>query len=149
MPSSDLGGKNSNEKTGRRSSSISSIRMRKDYAAAPGFLLAGRDDVEVAGQPVLAVQLVLDVHRVVLAVGAEQPQEDARPADPAELALLLEVLREGQRVAVELVVDPLRLRHAVHEDAVGRLGAARQRNDPALLRRGSAHASEGSRGRVI
>src|SRR3954463_10090000 len=138
MPSSDLGGKNSNEKTGRRSSSISSIRMRKGYAAAPGFLLAGRDDVEVDGQPVLAVQLVRDVPRVVLAVCAEQPEEDARPADPAELALLLEVLRERERVPVQRVVDTLRLRHAVHEHAVGRLGPARQRDDPALARVGHA-----------
>src|SRR5215210_6555391 len=70
MPSSDFGGKNSNEKTGRRSSRISSIRILKGYAAAPSFLLGGRDDVEVDREPLLPALPVLDVDRVVLAVGA-------------------------------------------------------------------------------
>src|SRR3954468_11827780 len=135
MPSSVFGGKNSNEKTGFRSSRISSIRMREGYARAP-VLLLGRDDVEVGGDLRPAGQRVLDVDRVVLAVGAEQAEEDAGPADAAELALLLEGLREREGVPVELVVDALGLRHAVHEDAVRRLGAARQRHHPALVRVG-------------
>src|SRR4051812_18167173 len=124
MPSSVFGGKNSNEKTGRRSSRISSMRMREGYARAP-VLLLGRHDVEVGGDLRLAAERVLHVDRVVLAVGAEQAEEDRRPADAAELALLLEVPRELERVADDLVVDALGLRHAVDEHAVGRLGAAR------------------------
>src|SRR4051812_13481412 len=133
MPSSVFGGKNSNEKTGFRSSRISSIRMPEGYARAP-VLLLGRDDVEVGGELRLAVQRVLHVDRVVLAVGAEQAEEYGSPADAAELALLLEVLRELERVAHDLVVDALGLRHAVHEHAVGLLRAAWERNGPALAR---------------
>src|SRR3954463_1306847 len=124
MPSSVFGGENSNEKAGLRSSRISSIRMREGYARAP-VLLLGRDDVEVGGYLRRAGQRVLHVDRVVLAVGAEQAEEDRRPADAAELALLLEVLRELERVADDLVVDALGLRPSVDEHAVGRLGAAR------------------------
>src|SRR3954447_15004592 len=112
MPSSVFGGKNSNEKTGFRASRISSIRMRGGYARAP-VLLLGRDDVEVGGDLLLAVQPVLHVDRVVLSIGAEQPEEDARPADASELALLLEVLRELERVTHDLVVDALGLRDPV------------------------------------
>src|SRR3954451_1083273 len=131
MPSSVFGGKNSNEKTGLRSSRISSMRMRKGYARAP-VLLLGRHDVEVGGELRVAVQGVLNVDRVVLPVGAEQTQEDGRPADAPELPLLLEVLRELERVAHDLVVDALGLRHAVHEHAVRRLGAARKVDGPAF-----------------
>src|SRR3954454_9586811 len=106
MPSSVFGGKNSNEKTGLRSSRISSIRMREGYARAP-VLLLGRDDVEVGGDLLLPAQRVLHVDRVVLAVGTEQAEEDGRPADAAELALLLEVPRELERMAHDLVVDAL------------------------------------------
>src|SRR3954451_854369 len=112
--------------------------MPEGYARAP-VLLLGRDDVEVGGELRLAVQRVLHVDRVVLAVGPEQAEEDGRPADGAELALLLEVLRELEGVRLDLVVDALSLRHAVHEHAVGRLGAARQVDGPALAR---LHASE-------
>src|SRR4051794_22094232 len=142
MPSSVFGGKNSNEKTGRRSSRISSIRMREGYARAP-VLLLGRDDVEVGRELRLAVQRVLHVHRVVLAIGAEEAEEDGCPADAAELALLLQVPRELQRVVLDLVVDAFSLRHAVHEHAVGRLGATRQVDGPAGTLR-EAHAAEGS-----
>src|SRR3954449_6563244 len=138
MPSSVFGGKNSNEKTGLRSSRISSIRLREGDARAPVLLLR-RDDVEVGGDLRPAGQRVLHVDRVVLAVGAEQAEEDGRPADAAELALLLEVPRESELVADELVVDPLGLRHAVHEHAIGRLGAAWQVDGPALAR---LHAAE-------
>ena len=67
--------------------------LLEDLVDSHAGRLRRRDDVEVDGQPLLAAELVLDVHRVVLAVGAEQAEEDAGPADPAELALLLEVLR--------------------------------------------------------
>src|SRR5215210_4979323 len=66
IPSSDFGGKNSNEKTGLRCSRISSMRMREGYARAPRLLLGRRHDVEVDGQLLPAVQRVLDVHGVVL-----------------------------------------------------------------------------------
>src|SRR4051794_34441692 len=131
MPSSVFGGKNSNEKKGFRSSRISSIRMPEGYARAP-VLLLGRDDVEVGGELRLAVQRVLHIHRVVLAVGAEQTEEYGGPADAAELALLLEVLGEPELVADQLVVHALGLRDAVHEHAVGRLRATREVDGPAL-----------------
>src|SRR4051794_41942813 len=88
MPSSVFGGKNSNEKTGLRSSRISSIRMPEGYARAP-VLLLGRDDVEIGGELRLAVQRVLHVDRVVLAVGPEQAEEYGGPAGAAGLALPL------------------------------------------------------------
>src|SRR4051812_42348390 len=117
-PSSVFGGKNSNEKTGRRSSRISSIRILKGYARGSGFLVR-QQDVEVRRELRVPVHRVLDVDRVVLPVGAEQPEEDARPAHGSEAALLLEVTVERQVVPAQLVVDPLPLRHAVHEDGVG------------------------------
>src|SRR5205085_10695876 len=89
-PSMVFGGKNSNEKTGRRSSRISSIRILKGYARASGFLVARRNDVEIRGELRLPVHSVLHVHRVVLPVGAEQAEEDARPPDGSEAALLRE-----------------------------------------------------------
>src|SRR4051794_41921209 len=108
MPSSVFGGKNSNEKTGLRSSRISSIRMREGYARAP-VLLLGRDDVEVGGELRLAVQRVLHVDRVVLAVGPEQAEEYGGPADAAEPSLLLEMLGGPERVAHPLVIHSPRL----------------------------------------
>src|SRR5436853_7491219 len=79
-PSSVFGGKNSNEKTGRRSSRISSMRILEGYARASAFLVGGRHDVEIGGQLRSAADRVLHVHRVVLAVGAEQAEQDAGPA---------------------------------------------------------------------
>src|SRR3954470_2025669 len=141
-PSSVFGGKNSNEKTGRRASRISSIRMVRGYARASGFL-AGRHDVEVRRELLATVHDVLDVDRVVLPVGTEKAEEDGGPAHRPEAALLLQVPVERQRVPAHLVVDALRLRHAVHEHAVGRLGAPWEWDCPARSR---LHAGEGSHG---
>src|SRR5215207_654742 len=91
--------------------------------------LGGRNDVEARGHDVALAEPVLHVDGVVLPVGAEQAEEHRRPPAHAEL-LLLERLREVQLGTHDLVVPALRLRHAVHEHAVGRLGAARERNAP-------------------
>src|SRR4051794_24283391 len=146
MPSSVFGGKNSNEKHGRVSSRISSIRIEERLRPIALHTFPWRDDVEVGRDPVLAPDAVLHVDRVVLAVGAEQAEEDRRPAGHAELALLLQVAAEDERTTLQRVVLSLRLRNPVHEDAVRRLGLSRQRHDPALLAHGASSRRSASYG---
>src|SRR4051812_27206292 len=104
MPSSVLGGKNSKEKQGRVSSRISSIRIPKRLRPIALDTFPWLDDVEVRGHPLLAAEAVLHVHRVVLPVGAEQAEEDRRPAADPELALLLQMAPEDERAALHGVV---------------------------------------------
>src|SRR3954452_20047553 len=80
------------------------------------------------------------VHDVVLAVGADQPEEDRRPAPEAEPPLLVERPGELDRPAAEDVVLALLLRHAAHEHAQRRRRARRQ-VDP----RAAAHLTLNSR----
>src|SRR5918992_2978374 len=123
-PSSVFGGKNSNEKTGRCSSRMRSIRIRER--------LAGGNYLQARGDSLAPAQPVLDVHRVVLAVAAEEAEEDGRPAAHAEL-LLLERVEEMELVASDFEVLALALGHAVHEHPVRRPCSPGQRHAPARL----------------
>src|SRR3954471_7241300 len=87
------------------------------------------DDREVGAEFDFAALAELDVDRLVLAVGAEQPQVHRQPAPGADLLLdnrpAEDDLARGDRVIGSLaLLDPVDL------DDVGRRGAGRQLHPP-------------------
>ena len=73
-----------------------------------------------------AIAGVDDVDGVVLAVGAGDAEEQREPPPKPQLALLGELASEDEPPAELLVVDPTRLRHAVHEHLEGPFDMRRQ-----------------------
>src|SRR4051812_17702933 len=101
MPSSVLGGKNSNENAGVVSSSAWSIRIARNLTKVVSrfIRLVRRDDVQVDGGPLLAALRVVHVDGVVLPIGADQPDEHRGPAPETQAPLLGQRLVEQELVA--------------------------------------------------
>ena len=89
-------------------------------------LVVGGLGLQPGGDHRLAVHGVLDVHGLVLAVRAGDPEEHRQPAPEPELALLGERAVEDERVAPHRVVGALVLLDAVDEHPERAAHAARQ-----------------------
>src|SRR5918999_5212391 len=87
-------------------------------------------DRHVRGQLDLAATRELDVHRLVLSVGAEQAEVHRKPASGAD-HLLDDRPPEDDLSGADVVVDALDLLYAVDEDRERRFRAARQLRPPA------------------
>src|SRR5215211_133080 len=83
-----------------------------------------REDLDVGGELHPATEAILDIDRLVLAVGAKEPEEHREPAQAADL-LLEDRSREHDHAASDLVALTLRLLDAVDVDLDRALGAAR------------------------
>ena len=100
------------------------------------------DDGQVGEQLDLAVAAELEVDRLVLAVGAEEPEVHRQPAAGADL-LLDDRAGEDDLAGLDRVVGALALLDAVDEDGEGGLGAGAAAS-PARRRRSCPSGSRSS-----
>src|SRR5437016_631442 len=112
--------------TSTASSGTLARRSGEGLVVAVGGRSFIRFDREVGGKLDLAAAGELHVDRLVLAVGAEKPDQHRQPAPEADLRLLEDRSPEDDLASAHFVVPTLTLLDAVDEDREGGLGAARQ-----------------------
>jgi len=76
----------------------------------------GGGEAQAARDRAPPLELVDDVHDVVLPIGARDPEDDRRPAPESKSTLLLQLSREDERTALHVEVTAFHLLDAVDVD---------------------------------